>query len=289
MAGWFTTSAIDERTWAIDDHGSDTVYLITGNERALLLDTGWGVGDLPALVASLTTLPLVVVNSHGHPDHTYGNGDFQEVHIASADVQFVSEVPSLKTRRWIGSTILPRPLPPGFDVNTWASSVPASLVPIRDGQIYDLGGRTLEVIALPGHSPGSICVLDRRARYLFTGDSVLAGTIWLHLRESLPLTAFRDNLRRLQGFSGAFDHVLPAHGDIQALPLPAAILDDLLAGVDSILAGECVGREATTFAGDGLQCDFGTCSILYKPVASQDRQPIAVWNQSLSVPVRVYP
>ena len=62
---WFTTRLVASQTWAIDDHGSDVIYLIAGDERALLVDTGWGVGDLPGLVTSLTSLPLLVVNTHG--------------------------------------------------------------------------------------------------------------------------------------------------------------------------------------------------------------------------------
>lgn len=72
-------------------------------------------------------------------------------------------------------------------------------------------------------------------------------------------------MKRVQGFAGAFDHILPAHGDLQALPLPKSVLDDLVVGIESILAGESVGQEEKTFAGDGLRCDFGSCSILYRP------------------------
>jgi hydroxyacylglutathione hydrolase len=135
---------------------------------------------------------------------------------------------------------------------------------MEDGQAFGLGGRTLEVIALSGHSPGSICLLDRQARLLWTGDSIHSGTVWLHLQESLHLEQFLDNLRRIQGFAGAFDRILPAHGDLSALPLPKHTLDDLIAGIERILSGEIIGREEHTFAGDGLRCDFSSCSIVYR-------------------------
>lgn len=268
---WFTTRQLDARTWAIDDRGQDLIYLVCGEERGLLIDTGWGIGDLPALTASLLDtraegpLPLTVVNTHGHPDHTYGNGQFPEVYVSPADAAWLQEPPPLENRHWIAATLLPKPLPPGFAMERWAATVPNSLPPVEDGHRFKLGGRTLEAIALPGHSPGSICLLDREMRRLFTGDSIYAETIWLHLDESAPLSQFYRGLRRIQEFADRFDVLLPAHGDLEALPLSKEVLDDLVTGIASILNGERVGCEEKTFAGDGLRCDFGTCGILYRP------------------------
>jgi glyoxylase-like metal-dependent hydrolase (beta-lactamase superfamily II) len=260
---WFRTRQLDARTWVVDDRGQDLIYLACGEERCLLIDTGWGVGDLPALVASLCSLPLTVVNTHGHPDHTFGNGQFAQVHVPAADLHMVQAPPPLERRRWIAGDLLPKPLPHGFDVGTWASTVP-ELLPIEDGHLFDLGGRTLEVVAIPGHSPGSMCLLDRQAQRLFTGDSVLGGVHWLHLEESRPLSEYLAGLRRIRGMADRFEAILPAHGTPEAVPLSKQVLADLIDGVASILSGESVGREVKTFAGDGLRCDFGSCGVLYR-------------------------
>jgi hydroxyacylglutathione hydrolase len=262
---WLEVRQIGDGTWAIDDRGSDVMYLVAGDEECLLIDTGWGVGDLLGLVASLSPLPLTVVNSHGHPDHTFGNGAFEEVYIHDADEPFVRTPRPIETRQRIAENILPRPLPMDFDVNTWAASAAGSLVPIKDGHVFDLGNRILEVLSVPGHTPGSVCLLDRGTRLLFTGDTVLSGTLWLQLEESLPLRQFHGNLQRLQTFAGEFEHILPGHGDLEVLPLSKDVLDDLVTGVAAILAGELVGRGEKTFAGNGLRCDFGTCGVLYRP------------------------
>ena len=262
---WFETRRIDQATWAIDDHGCDVMYLVGGEKRCLLIDTGWGVGDLRTLAASLAPLPLIVVNSHGHPDHTFGNGEFAEVHIHEDDQPFVNRPPSTEGRKSIMENHLPKPLPPDFDFDTWATSVAGSLIPLQHGHIFDLGNRSLEVISVPGHTPGSICLLDRGSRFLFTGDSVLSGPIWLHLDESLPLPKFHRNLQRLQGFADEFDYIFPAHGDLKKLPLSKSILNELVTGIESIVAGELVGQEEKTFAGDGLRCDFVSCGIVYRP------------------------
>jgi glyoxylase-like metal-dependent hydrolase (beta-lactamase superfamily II) len=262
-AAWFRTRQLDPRTWVIDDRSQDLIYLVCGEERCLLIDTGWGVGDLPALVDSLCALPLTVVNTHGHPDHTFGNGQFAEVHVPARDLFMVQAPPPLERRQWIACGLLPKPTPAGFDVDTWAATVP-ELLPIEDGHRFELGGRTLEVISLSGHSPGSICLLDRGARILFTGDSILAQTLWLHLDESRPLNEYLAALKRIQGLASQFDVLLPAHGTPEGVPLSKQVLTDLIEGVASILSGECVGHEEKTFAGDGLRCDFGSCGVLYR-------------------------
>lgn len=73
---WFTVTRISESVWRIDDHGRDNIYLVEGSEKALLIDTGTGVGDLKGLAASLTDRPVLVVNTHAHPDHCAGNHQF---------------------------------------------------------------------------------------------------------------------------------------------------------------------------------------------------------------------
>jgi glyoxylase-like metal-dependent hydrolase (beta-lactamase superfamily II) len=262
---WFRTRQIGARTWAIDDHGSSLMYLIAGCERALLIDTGWGVGDLSALVASLTSLPLLVVNTHGHPDHVGGNGQFPRVHVAEADRALAAGGLATDCRRWsLDHDLLPRPLPPGFRVDAWLASA-TSWVSIAEGDRFELGARCLEVIALPGHSPGSICLLDRSSRSVFTGDSLLPSAIWMHLDESLPLGEFQSSLRRLQAMSGEFDCLWPAHGSLERVPLPQRLLEEVINGVGSILAGTATGKPEHTFAGDGLRRDFGTFSLVYRP------------------------
>ena len=268
LAGWYETLELDEGIWAIDEHGTNTMYLICGEEKCLLLDTGWGIGDLQGLVESLCSMPLTVVNSHGHPDHTFGNGLFSEVHIHSADKTFVLEPPTLETRQWIydnADILLRDGLPEAFDFNRWATSVPASIVPIQDGHIFELGNRMLEVVELPGHSPGSICLLDRTTRSIFVGDSILTGSIWLQLNESLPLSQFQQNLQHIQELSDQFDHIFPAHVELDKLSLPKDVLDDLADGIGEILMRKRIGEPEETFAGKGLRCDFGTCGILYNP------------------------
>jgi glyoxylase-like metal-dependent hydrolase (beta-lactamase superfamily II) len=278
VSDWFETRLVADKTWAIDDHGCDVIYLVAGDERALLIDTGWGIGglcdaegerscsgrDLPGLVASLTDLPLLVVNTHGHPDHSVGNWQFERVHMHESDIQMTGDwVPSLEWRCWVAQNVLSDVMPPGFDLEAWATSVP-ELVPIREGHVFDLGRRALEVIAVPGHTPGSICLLDRQHRLLFVGDTVLRGAVALNFDECLPLRAFHTNLWKLQGYADAFDGLLPGHAGLADLPLPKGLIDKLVDGIAQILDGTLAGRRERTAIGEGLRCDFGTCGITYR-------------------------
>lgn len=261
MDNWFQVQEVGPRTWAIDDQGQDTIYLVEGGERALLIDTGWGIGDLPALVHSLTDRPVTVVNSHGHPDHACGDGQFPQVYVGEADLRLVEGLQQAENRRFLAENVIASMAPADFDLSAWVAMA-ATLAPLSHGHVFDLGGRRLETIALPGHSPGGLCFLDRVHRQLFTGDSILAGPIWMHLRETLPLRQFEANLKELRTQADAWDYLLPAHS---TTPLAKTVLDDLIAGIGEVFSGRLVGQLEHTIAGDGLRCDFGTCGLVYNP------------------------
>ena len=266
-ASWFQVRPVAPATWVISDRGHDAIYLLAGAKRCLLVDTGWGIGDLPALVASLCPLPVDVVNTHGHPDHVYGDGQFPRVHIAEADIPVARAYFTEEQVKSLRESYLQELLPPELAAAGWAPR-PPELVPIADGHVFDLGGRKLEVVAVPGHSPGCICLLDRSARLLLTGDSVVAGPpVWLHLKESRPLRVYLASLRRLQDLAGEFDQMLPGHENPPyhgQAPVPKGILDDLADGVESVLAGRAVGQPESALVGDGLRRDFGTCGLIYR-------------------------
>jgi enterochelin esterase-like enzyme/glyoxylase-like metal-dependent hydrolase (beta-lactamase superfamily II) len=230
MSDEFTTSPVADGVWHIEDNRGGVMYLVAGAERALLIDTGWGTGDLRAHVATLTPLPLLVVNTHGHVDHISGNGQFPQVYIHTND------------------------LPLAQDSGT-------QLVAIYDGYRFDLGERQLRVIGVPGHTPGSICLLDRQARILFSGDSPRPGPIWLHMETALTVQVFRMSLARLQAFAGDFDVIAPSHGK----PQPAdSLLDDLESCAEKIVSGELVGKPQETRFGEGLLAECGSGAIMYK-------------------------
>jgi hydroxyacylglutathione hydrolase len=262
--GWFTYWPAGHDVYAISDHGSDMMYLVLGSERSLLVDTGFGIGDLAGLAASLTNAPVVLVNTHGHVDHASGDAAFSPVHIGQGDRAFISRPYDPVRRRSIMQRFQDTTLPAAFQPDAWRTRAPETIVTVKDGHVFKLGNRQLEVILVPGHSHGSLCLIDRASRLLFSGDTLVPGHVWMHLHESTTLRQYRDSLDRLRQAAGEFDAVFSGHGNEHVLPLPPRLLDDVMTIVDRILAGEVTGVPHSTFAGDGLLYDSGRCAIVYR-------------------------
>ncbi len=211
--------AINEAVTLLNDHDESTCYLVAGKTRALLIDTANGWVDMAALCRELTPLPVTVVNTHGHCDHIFGNVYFSEARLHPADFALHDEHFAFPEMR---AAMKKHGLKP------------AKLVPLREGETFDLGGLTLETVPLPGHTAGSVGLLDAKHRILFSGDGVIPH-VWMQLPESLPIAALRDTLAALQREHGdRFDFLLTGHA--RGLE-PAAIVDGLLAGCEQLLAG----------------------------------------------------
>jgi glyoxylase-like metal-dependent hydrolase (beta-lactamase superfamily II) len=148
-------------------------YLILGDKRALLFDTGLGVGNISAVVSRLTPLPVTVINSHTHFDHIGGNAGFKE--IWTRDLPFTRKNMRGQKNIYSRDTLAPErlcgPLPPGVDPKSYSIRPWIGTHSLHDGERLDLGGRVVEVIFTPGHTPDSLSLLDRKNGLLFTGDT----------------------------------------------------------------------------------------------------------------------
>lgn len=256
---WFKVQEMAGDLWALDDNGQDTIYLVQGKAKALLIDTGLGIGDLAQTVASLTSLPLIVVNTHGHPDHVGGDYQFENIYIAGEDISLLDSCFYGEHRNWVLEQFLKGQLEKS-DMESWLARKPQKVNTIQPGDSFDLGERVIKVIAVPGHTSGCIGLLDENNRYLFTGDSVLAGTVWMHLPESLPLHLFRQSLNQLNSLADQFDKLLPGH---MQTPVSNELIPKLIAGISEILSGKRKGEYHQTFLGAGLLCEFDGCGIIY--------------------------
>lgn len=219
---WFEVFRLDSKTYVIRETRQEErvmSYLILGDKRALLFDTGFGIGRIEKEVAALTRLPVTVLNSHSHYDHIGGNSGFNE--ILGFDSAYSrgheSGMTNASAARFIATGSYCPPLPAGVTPENY--SIPPYKVSryIRDGETIDLGGRQLEVLFTPGHSPDSLCLLDRAGRTLFTGDTFYPGTLWLWVPET-DLKAYRKSLERLVQLVPSLDRLLTAHGLPEADP-----------------------------------------------------------------------
>ena len=181
--------------WLMDEAHEATGYLVAGTERACMIDTMNGYNNLYEAVRRLTDKPVTVVNTHGHPDHIFGNIYFKEAYMNPEDGElartFTEDPEFLALCRRKGQV-----MPPFRD--------------IRPGDTIDLGGRTLEVFILPGHTPGGILLLLREDRILFTGDSV-NHHLWMQLDGCLPLRTFVKELDRVMFLQDRADIILHGH------------------------------------------------------------------------------
>ena len=214
----------------IDDAGESTCYLITGREKALLVDTVNGYEDLHAIVRTITDLPVVVVNTHGHGDHVFGNVYFDEAWMHPADF-------------WLYETCAERTQ----DMLEEQGLRFCPVKPLQIGQIFDLGGVQLEVVDLKGHTEGSIGLLDKAGRIIYTGDG-LNTHIWMQLDHSLPIATVLETFKALKEKHGAdFDYV--AHGHTKMLR-DKEILDWMIRGCEDILAGRTENDQPYEYFGN---------------------------------------
>ncbi len=195
---------IDAQTWRIEEN-LVRFFLFAGDKSALLVDTGFGSGDAYAFVKKLTDLPVMLIHTHGDQDHTGGDSRFACCHLHPAEYAYY-------TARAKGDMIVQ---------------------PLWEGQVIGLGGRDFEVILIPGHTPGSIALLDRKNRILISGDTISSAPVFL-FGENRNVAAMITSLKKLEDLSDAFDTVYPSHGNFplgkEAVYAQREAAEQLLAG-----------------------------------------------------------
>jgi len=259
---WFEVYRIRPGVFAIyEPHQYEEVisYLILGSKRALLFDTGLGIGDMRKIITRLTRLPVTVLNSHTHFDHIGDNWQFRDIlgvnssytrnHSAGAAREQLREV--ISPERICGN------LPRGFQPKHYA--IPRFKVSrfVKEGDLIDLGERRLEVLLTPGHCPDALCLLDRGNRLLFSGDTFYAGPIFLYLPET-NLAAYGRSLGRLAQLVPQLDLVLPSHNFPAARP---EMLDRLSEAFRKVMRGEA----SFTLSGGRREYKFDGFSLLMAP------------------------
>lgn len=202
-------------------------YLIIGSKRALLFDTGLGIGDMRRLVGELTEREVVVLNSHTHYDHVGGNHAFDKIYGTGLDYtrRNARGRPHEAVAEFVGEGWIWKATPAGFSPEAYVSRPFTVTEPVADGQVISLGDVALEVLLTPGHAPDALCLLDRQRRLLFTGDTFYPATLYAHL----PGSTFADYQRtaaRLAGLADAVDLVLPAHNEPTLPPSELLVLKE---------------------------------------------------------------
>ncbi|MDY3919240.1 MAG: MBL fold metallo-hydrolase [Candidatus Limivivens sp.] len=234
---------LDRHTWQLEDPFRTYLYLIEGADRAVLLDAGNGFSGLKETVASLTDKPVSVVLTHGHFDHTGAAGAFGECLIHEQDVQVLKEGFDRETRarqmkRF--SELFGVLLTPEEAAFLEEANMPENLSFIKEGDRIALGGRTLEVIETPGHTRGSICLLDRENACLFSGDTVCNREVLVYFEHSASVEEFGETAEKLLEKKDLFEQIWPGHHEC---PLDASCIEDYRRAAEAILKNPEIGEK----------------------------------------------
>jgi len=235
---WFEVYKAAPGVFAIyEPHQSEETisYLVLGEKRALLFDTGMGISDLRKVTNELTRLPIVVLNSHTHDDHVGDNWQFETVYGMDTDFTRQNARGSQQdAQAEVAPDQICGNLPKGFDPKSYATRPWKITSYVHDGDRIDLGGRSLEVLATPGHTPDAISLLDRANGLLFTGDTYYPATIWLY-RPETDFGAYDASVRKLAALAPQVKIVLGAHNIPVASP---SVLPRLVTAFEAVRAGK---------------------------------------------------
>ena len=212
----FQSELLCPNTWLIRGEGSNS-YLLTGDDKGIVIDTGFAVENIQAYAQSLTDKPIMMAaNTHGHFDHTGGNGWFSCAYM-SAKALDIAKTPY-----------------PSLDASKYKRDYLVTIV--GDGDLIDLGGRTLEVLEIPAHAPSSIAFLDRKERILFTGDEVdkFVMLVWMQNEPQPYIEQHAKNMEKLLAHRDEFDFVCCGH---ELVMESATIIENYLENDRRILSG----------------------------------------------------
>ncbi len=262
---WFEVYEIRPGVFALYEPGQfeEVIsYLIVGDERALVFDTGLGIGDMRRLVEELLAgIPggqreVLVLNSHTHYDHVGGNHAFGKIYGTGSDYTRANAAgrDHHQVAEFVGEGWIWKPTPPGFSPETYRSRPFTVTRQVADGDMLSLGGVELEVLLTPGHAPDALCLLDRGRRLLFTGDTLYPATLYAHLPGS-DLDAYKATAERLASLAGEVELVLPAHNEPVMAPADLVALRDAFRAIGAGGAGYVPTDGSREY-------DFGRFSIL---------------------------
>ena len=239
---WFEVYRVVPQVFAIYEphQAEETIsYLILGEKQALLFDTGMGISDIRKVTRQLTRLPIVVLNSHTHNDHVGGNWQFETVYGMDTDFTRTNAKGSRQdAQEELGPGMICGDLPKSFDANSYATRPWKISRFLHDHDKIDLGGRTLEILSTPGHTPDAISLLDRERGLLFSGDTYYPAPIWL-FRPETSLDDYVASVKRLAALAPQLKLVLGAHNVPFAQP---SVLATLVTAIETVRAGKVRGE-----------------------------------------------
>jgi glyoxylase-like metal-dependent hydrolase (beta-lactamase superfamily II) len=265
----FRTEKVSDRITRIYAFSSELMYLVEGDERAALLDSGSGIGFVRPLVEKLTDKPVVVLLTHGHVDHAMGASEFppENVYINKEDAYIYNGEHGTYEFRKAGLFLMEEGADEVVPEEDFTPLVPIDAYnDLKEGDKFDLGGISIEMFACPGHTKGSLVMLIPEERTVLLGDAC-NGFTFVFEDYSLPLAEYQQSLIRLNTIlEGRYDTVLASHGDGRSVP---EIISENIALCDVILEGKD-DKKPMEFRGNhgmiaNTKAEPGHGNIVYNP------------------------
>jgi glyoxylase-like metal-dependent hydrolase (beta-lactamase superfamily II) len=261
MIGWvmidYNIIKISPEITIMKDHDV-CIYIVEGEKSAVVIDTGYGGNNLKEAVMKITLKPLIVICTHGHTDHAFGAHYFDKVYMHKDEVKLYKEHKKLgdmhieQIAKEYGMT------PEENDL--WRNSLPDKIEYVSYGQTFDIGGNVLEVISLRGHTPGSIGLIDRKHRILFSSDGINKH-LWMQIKEATTLAEYLETVKALKPFCKDFDKIYMGHSTEYA---PVSLVDKVQSVVEDLLAG-CTGKPYNNRMEPGMIYGRDGCEVVYNP------------------------
>jgi hydroxyacylglutathione hydrolase len=227
-------------TWILEEE-EVRFFLVEGRKKAALIDTGMHCPEARRIAEKLTKRPLMLINTHADADHISGNDAFNTACMS----------------------------PHEFAHYMHTGEHHQKLIPLFDGDIIDLGERNLEVIDMPGHTPGSIALLDQERRVVYSGDPIQKhGRIFMFGRER-STDAWLYSLERLNMFTDEFDELWPSHGD---LPVEPAMIQKLIDDMHALQEGRISWQKEVIHDQTVRAYDTGDNVLLLDDCTSEERK-----------------
>ncbi len=273
---------IAPHTWCISEFHLVNAFLLEGEDRAALIDTGCGIGNLRQIVRELTTKPLIILMTHGHFDHCGGAYQFSDCPIyqhpadsglRETSMRMAEKLTGLRDENQLRAYYITSRAPvrcPSLNITELLKLVPSERTPetypwqpMEDGTEFDLGARVLKVIHTPGHTDGEVCILDKKSRILFSGDTANAGIILKRQPNNDPalIRICNQTMAKLWNLSAGFDKLGAGH---DAVTLDKQIIKDYLDLTSGLLNGSIIGKYEETGFRKGDVARLGLAELWYQ-------------------------
>ena len=233
---WYEVYKLNKNTYAIyePNQWQEAIsYLLIGSERAMLVDTLQGISDLKFVVDQLTDLPIIVMNTHSHYDHVGSNYQFDTIY--GVQNTYTANNAKGRNNKELRGNVTPdtiwKNLPKTFSFQFYDSKPYKIDKFIKNGDIIDLGNRKIEVTYIPGHSPDSIVLVDKKNRLMLTGDSYYPAPITVYSDNS----SFQDFFISSQimfSYRDDVDYLLPGHNETMQ---PVKFLSELRSATMAVI------------------------------------------------------